>query len=169
MEKLGIKIRYGTPADIEALYGLVCKLAEFERAPDQVENTPEKMHEDCFGQNPVFNFLVAELESDGNTLVVGMAVWYTRYSTWKGRALYLEDIYVEPEWRSKKIGARLFRAVVKEAHKMGVKRMNWQVLEWNQTAMDFYERFGAQFDPEWVNGFLDEQSIAKIASPTVLV
>ncbi len=92
--------------------------------------------------------IVAEIDQK----IIGSALWYTSYSTWKGPCLYLEDFYVLPEFRSLKIGSKLFDEVVEIAKKSGVKRMDWQVLEWNQLAIDFYKRKNAILDPEWING-----------------
>lgn len=142
-------IRKAKPGDEYGIFKLIQALAEYEKAPEQVTNTPEILGKDLF-EEKVCDALVAE----ENSQIVGFALWYTSYSTWKGQCLYLEDFYVLPEFRSLKIGSKLFDEVVKIAQEKGVKRMDWQVLEWNELALDFYKRKNALLDSEWVNGRL---------------
>lgn len=142
-------IRAAAPGDELAIYGLIRALAEYERAPDEVSNTPEQLRTDLFEDN-VCDALV--VENDG--IVVGFALYYTSYSTWKGRCLYLEDFFVLPEFRRGGIGGKLFQRVVDIARERGVKRMDWQVLEWNEPALAFYKKHKATLDGEWVNGRL---------------
>lgn len=143
-------IRTALPQDIDAIFGLIQELASFERAPEQVINTPAQLHIDLF-QDEICKALVAENPS-GN--VVGFALYYISYSTWKGRCLYLEDFYIQESERKKGYGQALFDEVVSIAKAMGVKRMDWQVLDWNHTALNFYRRNHATLDPEWINGRL---------------
>ena len=147
MHQQTISVRRGTPEDIPATLNLIRELALYEKAPHEVENTEEKMLQDGFGPNPIFGFHVAELESE----IVGIAVYYFRYSTWKGRRLYLEDIVVTESQRGKGIGKLLLEASIEEARRTGCNGMTWQVLEWNTPALRFYEKFGASFDGEWIN------------------
>lgn len=142
-------IRKAQLGDETGIFKLIQALAEYEKAPEQVTNTAEILGKDLFDEK-VCEALVA-LE---NNEIVGFAFWYTSYSTWKGQCLYLEDFYVLPEFRSLKIGSKLFDEVVKIAQEKGVKRMDWQVLEWNELALDFYRRKNALLDSEWVNGRL---------------
>lgn len=142
-------IRPAAPGDETAIHGLIQALADYERAPLEVINTPEQLRIDLF-EDTVCDALV--VESEGT--IVGFALYYTSYSTWKGRCLYLEDFYVLPEHRRGGIGSELFREVVNIAKARGVKRMDWQVLEWNEPAIAFYEKHDAILDPEWVNGRL---------------
>lgn len=142
-------IRKAQQGDEIGIFKLIQALAEYEKAPEQVTNTPEILGKDLFDEK-VCEALVA-LE---NNEIVGFALWYTSYSTWKGQCLYLEDFYVLPEFRSLKIGSKLFDEVVEIAKAKGVKRMDWQVLEWNELALDFYRRKNALLDSEWVNGRL---------------
>ncbi|MFN5415920.1 MAG: GNAT family N-acetyltransferase [Flavobacteriia bacterium] len=142
-------IRKAKPGDEYGIFKLIQALAEYEKAPEQVTNTPEILGKDLF-EEKVCDALVAE----ENNQIVGFALWYTSYSTWKGQCLYLEDFYVLQEFRSLKIGSKLFDEVVKIAQEQGVKRMDWQVLEWNELALDFYRRKNALLDSEWVNGRL---------------
>ena len=144
------KIRVAEPGDETAIHELIQALADYERAPDEVINTPEQLFIDLFEDNVCDAFVVESEEQK----VVGFALYYTSYSTWKGRCLYLEDFYVLPEHRRGGIGSELFQRVVDVARERGVKRMDWQVLEWNEPALAFYRKQEAVLDPEWVNGRL---------------
>jgi GNAT superfamily N-acetyltransferase len=143
-------IRAARPGDEQAIHGLISELALYEKASDEVTNTVEKLRVDLF-EDAVCEALVVENEA---LEVVGFALYYRSYSTWKGRCLYLEDFYVKPEFRRGGIGSRLFTEVVETAKKWNVKRMDWQVLDWNEPALDFYKKHQAVLDPEWVNGRL---------------
>lgn len=142
-----IHYRKATAADVPAMMGLVRELAEFEKSPHLVENTEEKMQQDGFGPHPVFHAFVAEKE----TVIVGFALHYVRYSTWRGRVLYLEDIYIQPAHRSQGIGRKLMEMTMEFARKQGMKYLVFQVLEWNTPAIEFYKTFKAELDPEWIN------------------
>ncbi len=156
MTQPSILIRRGTQEDIPATLSLIKELAAFEQAPHEVENTEQRMLEDGFGPNPVFGFHVAEQ----NDALLGIAVYYFRYSTWKGKRLYLEDIVVTESQRGKGIGKLLFEASVAEAKRTGCNGMSWQVLEWNTPAIEFYKKFDARFDAEWINCSLTGEQIA---------
>lgn len=143
-------VRSATPHDVPAIFSLIQDLADYERAPEQVINTPEQLQIDLF-TDKVCEALVATNEQG---IVVGFALFYTSYSTWKGRCLYLEDFYVIDTERKQGYGQDLFDEVVNIAKKRGVKRMDWQVLDWNHTALNFYRRNHATLDPEWINGRL---------------
>lgn len=147
---MSVIIRVATAEDVPAALALVRELAEYERALPEVETTEEEMRRDGFGTDPAFGMLVAELE----TQVVGVAIYYYKYSTWKGRCLFLEDIVITQAFRRKGIGSQLFNAVKAIARKEKVRRMEWQVLEWNEPAIRFYQTYDAQLDPEWINGKL---------------
>jgi GNAT superfamily N-acetyltransferase len=140
-------IRNAEPRDVIAIHQLVCDLALYEKAPDEVINTPENLSIHLF-EEKICEAIVCEVAGE----IVGFALYYTAYSTWKGKALYLEDFYVKPENRGQGLGSALFDAVVEIAKKRGVKRMDWLVLEWNQLAIDFYTVKKAELDPEWLNG-----------------
>lgn len=144
-----VKLREATPQDVEAILGLIKELAAYERAPEQVVNTVPELTKDLF-ELKCCNAIVAELH---NT-IVGFALYYTSYSTWKGKCLYLEDLYVKPDLRAHGIGQQLFTEVVEVAKQSGVKRMDWQVLEWNEPALKFYAKNNAILDSEWINGRL---------------
>lgn len=146
-----ITIRPGEKQDIPAMMELVKELAVYEKAADQVTNTVEAMTEDGFGEHPIFGSFVAEV--DGN--IVGISIFYNRYSTWKGKRLYLEDIVVTSGLRGKGVGKGLFEATVAKARETGCTGMMWQVLDWNQSAIEFYEKYGTRFDEEWLNCHLD--------------
>ena len=150
-----ITIRSGYKEDLPAVLGLVKELAVFEKAPNDVVVTLEDMERDGFGDDPIFRFFVAEAEGK----VVGMALYYIKYSTWKGKCVFLEDIIVTDKFRRYKIGRQLFEAVVKAAKKLKVKRVEWQVLDWNTAAIKFYENYDAQFLKEWLSCRLTEEQI----------
>ncbi|MBC7447409.1 MAG: GNAT family N-acetyltransferase [Hymenobacteraceae bacterium] len=152
MTAAAARIRPGTPADLPAVLALIQELAIYERAPDAVVTTVESMTRDGFGPTRVFEFLVAEEAETGGLL--GLALYFPAYSTWKGRMLYLEDLVVTEAARGQGLGLRLFEAVVAEARRQGARRVRWQVLDWNAPAIRFYERLGAHLDPEWLNGTL---------------
>lgn len=148
---MNINIRKGTPEDVPPVFELVKELALYEKAPEQVTNTPEMMLKDGFGHEPIFGLFVAEV--DGK--VVGISLYYFRYSTWKGKRLYLEDIVVTETMRGYGLGKKLFDATVEEAKATHCTGMMWQVLDWNKPAIDFYEKYGTRFDGEWINCHLD--------------
>ncbi len=144
-----MEIRAAQKGDEFGIFRLIQELANYEKAPEQVTNTAENLAIDLFDK-AICEAIVAEVDSE----IVGFALWYTSYSTWKGACLYLEDFYVLPKFRAQKIGSKLFDEVVQIAKNRKVKRMDWQVLEWNQLAIDFYTRKKAILDPEWINGRL---------------
>jgi GNAT superfamily N-acetyltransferase len=140
-------IRAAKKGDEYAIMELIHQLALYEKAPEQVVNTAEDLAVHLF-EEKICEAIVAEK----NNQIVGFALYYTNYSTWKGKCLYLEDFYVLPELRAEGIGSLLFDEVVRIARMRGVKRMDWQVLEWNQPAINFYKKKEALLDPEWING-----------------
>jgi GNAT superfamily N-acetyltransferase len=140
-------IREVTENDVAEVIELIKGLAKFENDLEAVKNTPEKLKDDLF-VNKYCEALVAEEE---NT-IIGFALFYTSYSTWKGPCIYLEDLYIIPEKRSYGAGSLLFDKIVQIAKDRHVARMDWQVLDWNQSAIDFYKRKGATIDTDWLNG-----------------
>ena len=154
-----VTIRSAGPRDVPRMLELVKELAVFERAPEAVTVTEEEMRDAGFGPNAVWVGWVAEEQG----AILGMAICYTRYSTWRGRVLYLEDIVVTEAARGQGIGDRLIRTCIEYAAEQGYARMRWQVLDWNTEAMRFYERFGAIFDNGWVNVELDRENMRAIA------
>jgi GNAT superfamily N-acetyltransferase len=141
-------LREAQRKDVAAILDLIKELAAYEREPNAVINTKEKLEASLFDEKHC-HALVWEHESDG---VIGFALYFFGYSTWKGKTVYLEDLYVRPQFRKLKIGEQLFLAVVDVAKSKGVKRMDWQVLEWNELAIKFYQKHKAHLDPEWING-----------------
>jgi len=137
-------------SDLPKVLELINELAIFEKAPEQVTITLEQLEKDGFEGNPLYRFLVAE----SNHEVVGMAFYYFRYSTWKGKFLYLEDFVVQQEHRSKGIGKMLFNELKSQAVQDNCVGMSWQVLDWNEGAIRFYKSIGAELDDEWLNGKL---------------
>jgi GNAT superfamily N-acetyltransferase len=146
-----IQIKEGLPEDIPTLLELVKELALYEKAPNEVINTTDAMLRDGFGEKPIFKFWLAWHENKA----VGMVVVYFRYSTWKGKCLYLEDLYIQPAYRRMGIGEMFFNLLKEYAQAEQCQRITWQVLEWNEPAINFYKKIGAKFDEEWVNGFLE--------------
>ncbi len=134
---------------------LIMELAIFEKSGDQVFNTVAQMEQDGFGPNPVYGFFVAET----NEGIVGLSLYYYRYSTWKGRRLYLEDIIVTEEQRGKGFGKLLFERTMKFSVEQNCSGMMWQVLDWNEHAIKFYKSYGARLDDEWLNGHLEASEI----------
>lgn len=146
-DAMNVTIRRAIQEDCPRLLELVQELAEYERAPDEVTVTLDHFEKSGFGESPVWWAFVAEV--DGK--IVGFALYYVRYSTWKGQRMYLEDIIVTNEWRGKGIGKLLMDRLIEEAKERGWNAMLWQVLEWNEPAINFYKKYNSNFDPEWVN------------------
>lgn len=144
-----MEIRSATPNDVPYIFDLIKELALYEKAPEQVTNSKENLHYDLFVA-PICEAIVAEEDEE----ILGFALYYTSYSTWKGRCLYLEDFYVKEKYRKRGIGKLLFDEVVRIAKEKKVKRMDWQVLEWNEPGLQFYKKENATLDSEWVNGRL---------------
>ena len=148
---MGISIRKAKKKDCSRVLELIQELADYEKAPDEVTVSLEHFEESGFGPNPVWWAFVAEF--DGK--VEGFALYYIRYSTWKGQCLYLEDFLVTQQLRGKGAGTLLFDRVIQEAKEKGYSRLVWQVLDWNEPAINFYKKYNAKLDPEWINGILD--------------
>lgn len=146
-----VHIRFGKKEDLPQVLDLIKELAEYEHGLDQVSNTVERMEVDGFGPDPVYKLIVAE----ANDKIVGISIYYYRYSTWKGKRLYLEDIVVTTSLRGKGIGKLLFDRVIEIAQSTGCTGMMWQVLDWNEPAINFYKKYNTNFDAEWVNCNLD--------------
>src|ERR1700747_2438821 len=146
-----IIIRKATTEDCPRMLELVHELAVYERAPHEVTVSPEHFVESGFGANPVWWAFVAE--EDG--VINGFALYYIRYSTWKGQKMYLEDILVTEDARGRGIGSLLMEALVVEAQEKKLKGITWQVLNWNEPALNFYRKYNTRFDDEWINGMID--------------
>jgi len=155
---MNIEIRKGTKADIPSALNLVKELAVYEKAPNEVEVTIEEMTEWGFGIDKQFDFYVALLDG----IIVGMALYYFKYSTWKGKCLFLEDIIVTESQRRKGFGKLLFDKVVQVSKEMKVRRMEWQVLDWNMPSIEFYKKYNSILDGEWVNCKLTNHQLEKM-------
>lgn len=151
-------VRKGKPADVPGVMQLVRELAKYERAPHEVTNTEEAMLRDGFGESAAFGLFVAEMNHE----IIGIALHYVRYSTWKGKMLYLEDIVVKENLRGKGIGAELFEACLRHCVELNYAGMTWQVLDWNEPALNFYRKYSAALDSEWINGKLLLSEIQKM-------
>src|SRR4051812_40480268 len=148
---MDVLIRRAAREDCPQILELIRELAVYEKAPNEVTVTLEHFEESGFGEAPVWWAFVAQ--KDGT--VQGFALYYIRYSTWKGQRMYLEDLLVTENYRAQGIGTLLFEALVKEAKEKNFNGIVWQVLEWNQPAINFYRKMHASFDPEWVNCSID--------------
>lgn len=152
---MNILIRQGEKEDMPSVYRLIQELADFEKEPDAVELTLENLIEDGFGKTPLFETFVAEIDKN----IVGMALFYPRYSTWKGPSIHLEDLIVNQDKRGLKIGSQLYAKVMEYGYKMGVKRIEWAVLDWNTPAIEFYKKTGATILSDWNTVQMSEKAI----------
>ena len=153
-------IREGKIEDLPKVLELVKELALYEKAPEQVTNTLEMMQNDGFGPNPIFGLFVAEKNSTGE--IIGISIFYYRYSTWKGKRLYLEDIVVTESERGNGAGKLLFDRTMLKCIEANCTGMMWQVLDWNTPAINFYQKYGADLDSGWINCNLQSEDIKKI-------
>ncbi|MBI1768740.1 MAG: GNAT family N-acetyltransferase [Bacteroidetes bacterium] len=151
-------IRTGVKEDLPRVLELIKELAQYEKALDQVTNTVEQMTVDGFGQHPVYGFFVAEREK----AIVGLSLYYFRYSTWKGKRLYLEDIIVTEKERGAGWGRMLFERTMQFSIDENCTGMMWQVLNWNEPAINFYKKYLAKMDGEWLNCHLERDQISDI-------
>ncbi len=150
-------IRKGTPQDMPAVLELIKELAVFEKEPDAAILTVDELVKDGFGTNPLFYTFVAEEEGE----IIGMALFYHRYSTWKGKTIHLEDLIVKESKRGTGAGSALYKEVITFAKAQGVRRVEWVVLDWNTHAIDFYKRSGATVFNDWLTVQMDEEGISK--------
>jgi len=146
-----ITIRKANESDCPRMLELINELAVYERAPEEVTVTLDHFRESGFGSSPVWWAFVAEQEGE----IQGFALYYIRYSTWKGQKMYLEDILVTEAARGNGMGSMLMDALINEAQEKGLQGITWQVLNWNEPALNFYRKYNTRFDDEWVNGILD--------------
>ena len=142
-----IELRRATREDIPSIFELVKELALFEKAPEEVTATLADYEVNGFGENPLFGAYLAFYQGK----LAGFALWYFRFSTWKGKRLYLEDLYVKDEFRGLGIGKQLIEICFEEAKNTKCTGMMWQVLDWNTPAIEFYKQYDAKFDGEWIN------------------
>ena len=156
-------IRTATPADVPQILSFIRALAAYEREPDAVTATEADLMRDGFGLNPFYSCLIAE--HDGQP--AGFAFYFFNYSTWMGRpGLYLEDIYVQPEFRGLGIGKALLQQIAAIAVEKNCPRLQWEVLDWNTPAIDFYRAMGAEFLDEWRNVRVTGPALARLAGVT---
>ncbi|MDG2173319.1 MAG: GNAT family N-acetyltransferase [Flavobacteriales bacterium] len=152
---MNIKIRNAKIEDMKRVHELIMELALYEKLPKEVDLTTDDLIKDGFGEKKLFNCFVAEINSN----VEGMAIVYNRYSTWKGKTIHLEDLIVTKKMRNNGIGALLLDKVILFGKEMGVKRISWEVIDWNIKAIKFYERKGAKLIPDWNIIHLNEEAI----------
>ncbi|MBP6550363.1 MAG: GNAT family N-acetyltransferase [Flavobacterium sp.] len=150
-----MNIRKGNPEDMKAVLGLIQELADFEKESDAVVVTVEDLVRDGFGPSPLFDVFVAEVEKD----IVGIALYYYRYSTWKGKTIHLEDLIVKEKMRGTGLGYALYSEVIKQGKKDNVRRIEWNVLDWNTPAVEFYKKSGAKILDDWRVAQMDEAAI----------
>jgi GNAT superfamily N-acetyltransferase len=148
LEKTNFVIRMATAADMPAVHALIKELAIYERAEQEFVLSIEQLVIDGFGEHSIFESLVAESDATG---IVGMALFYTKYSTWKGACIYLEDLVVQQAYRGGGLGRDLLTSLMVIARDRKVGRLEWQVLDWNEPAIGFYRKLGAVLDEEWIN------------------
>ncbi|MEO6902139.1 MAG: GNAT family N-acetyltransferase [Bacteroidia bacterium] len=142
-----INIREGIKSDLPQVLQLIKELASYEKAEQEVTVTVDELEKDGFGTQPLFYFFVAESEQS----IIGIALYYIKYSTWKGKCVFLEDLIVNESHRKCGTGKKLFNEVVKVAKEIKAERMEWQVLDWNEPAINFYKSFNTHFDAKWIN------------------
>lgn len=140
------------------MHALIMELAVFEQAGDQVVLTAENLYDDVFGPSPKCRVFVARMMDE----VVGMALFYNKYSTWTGGCVYLEDLIVSEKWRGKGIGSKLFFEVAKHAANANAGRLEWQVLNWNESGIAFYNKLNAVMDDSWVNCKLTREQLSQL-------
>ena len=160
-----IKIRDGIKEDLPAILELIKELADFENAKEQVTITLEDLEKDGFGENPLYWFLVVEKDNE----IVGLSFYWIRYSTWKGKFLFLEDFVIKEEYKRQGIGSKLFEETINICKKQKLNGMIWQVLDWNTPAIKFYKKYNADISKEWLNGKLTKNQIDSLCSKKALV
>jgi len=150
-----MNIRKGKPEDMQAVLGLIQELADFEKEPDAVLVTVDDLVRDGFGAVPLFHVFVAEVDDE----IVGIALWYYRYSTWKGKIIHLEDLVVKDKMRGTGLGYALYSEIIKQGKRDNVRRIDWHVLDCNAPAIEFYEKSGAKVLKDWYVVQMDEIGI----------
>ena len=148
-------IRKGTPQDMPEVLALITELAIFEKEPDAVEISTDDLVRDGFSENPLFYTFVAEVNNE----IIGVALYYYRFSTWKGKTIHLEDLIVNKSSRGTGAGYALYSEIIKQGKKDNVRRIEWNVLDWNTPAIEFYEKSGAKVLIDWRVAQMDEDGI----------
>lgn len=151
------EIRKSTAKDMGFVLDLIKELALFEKEANEVSLSEQDLIRDGFGKSPLFSCFVAEIDQK----IVGAAIFYNRYSTWKGKTVHLEDLIVKESFRRKGVGKGLYTAVMQDAYDQGVKRVEWAVLDWNEGAISFYESTGARVMRDWDTAQMNEQGLKK--------
>lgn len=155
---MDILLRKGVKQDLPQVLALIKELAEYENALDQVKVTLDQLEKDGFEDHPYYYLLVAEHENQ----IIGVCFYFIRYSTWKGKVLFLEDFVVKEEYRRKGIGGMLFEETIRIANKENMDGLHWQVLDWNTPALNFYKKYDASISSTWLNGRLDKKQISQL-------
>lgn len=150
-----MRIRKGTPNDMPAVLDLITELAVFEKEPDAVVISTEDLVRDGFSENPLFHTFVAEVNKE----IIGVALYYYRFSTWKGKTIHLEDLIVKENNRGTGAGFALYSEIIKQGKKDNVRRIEWNVLDWNTPAIAFYEKSGAKILSDWRVVHMDENGM----------
>lgn len=150
-----MNIRKGQKQDMPSVLNLIRELAVFEKEPDAVVITVDDLEKDGFSENPLFHTFIAEIDEK----IVGIALYYYRYSTWKGKTIHLEDLIVNEKMRGSGVGFALYSEIIKQGKKENVRRIEWNVLDWNTPAIDFYEKSGAKVFDDWRTVQMDEKGI----------
>ena len=153
-------IRKGTPEDMPAVLELIQELALFEKEPEAVVVTVEDLIRDGFSENPLFHTFVAEENGE----IIGIALYYYRFSTWKGKTIHLEDLIVNEKHRGTGAGLALYTEIIKQGKRDNVRRIEWNVLDWNEPAIQFYQKSGANMLEDWRVVHMDEQGISNFIS-----
>jgi len=153
-----IQIREGVKKDLPSVLGLIKELADYQNSLEEVTITLENLENDGFGDHPWYWFLIAENDNE----IIGLSFYFIRYSTWKGKVLFLEDFVIKGEYRGQGVGSKLFEETLNICKEQGLNGMIWQVLDWNNSAIEFYKQYNAKISKEWLNGKLSKNQIDKI-------
>ena len=153
-----ITIRKGVKKDLPCVLKLIKELADYENALNEVTITLKELEKDGFGSNPLYWFLVAEKRNK----IIGLSFYFIRYSTWKGKFLFLEDFVIEKQYRNQGVGSALFEETINICKQLKLNGMIWQVLDWNKSAINFYKKYNADISSKWLNGKLTIKQIEKI-------
>lgn len=156
--KMEIKIRKGEKLDLPVVLSLIKELADYENANDEVTLTLKELEDDGFREDPYYRFLVAEIDNK----IIGLSFYWIRYSTWKGKFLFLEDFVINEKYRRFGIGSKLFKATIKICFDLKLNGMCWQVLDWNTEAINFYKKFNSNISSSWLNGKLTKKQIENL-------
>jgi GNAT superfamily N-acetyltransferase len=161
------RVRPARPEDVPSIHALIVELAQFEREPDAVEATPDTLRAALFNQHPRVYCHVAEVDGPEGPQIAGMALWYVTFSTWRGRhGIWLEDLYIRPDHRRRGLARALLSQLAQVCAERGYPRMEWHVLDWNESAHSFYRDIGAAPLDEWTTWRVDDAALRDLARPT---